>query len=254
MLARHPTGPGAAALKYDLLTVLGLIGLGGSSTTTRSMLRLIALITARYNWRTGEMAVGRREIARLWNVDERTVKREMARLRGAGLVVQRRPGTRGRVAVYSVDFAAALAACDVTRVGPDFAARMLGEGMPAPQGEDAAEDGTDDGAEGRAGQGTATVIPFPSPAEQADPVPVAALSDWAQASRALRHLGPAAHKRWIEPLARAGCRDGRLMLEAPSRYHASYVERTYADAILRAVRSADASVRSVLIVGREGDG
>ncbi len=53
MIARRPASYGAAALKYDLLTMMG--------------------VTARYNWRNGEMTVGRREIARLWGVDERTV-------------------------------------------------------------------------------------------------------------------------------------------------------------------------------------
>ena len=34
--------------------------------------------------------------------------------------------------------------------------------------------------------------------------------------------------------------EGRLTLTAPSGYHASYVERTYGDAIRRAVLAADA--------------
>lgn len=238
MLARHPTGPGAAAQKYDLLTLLGVIGLTGSPTMTRSMLRLIALVTARYNWRTGEMAVGRREIARLWGVDERTVKREMARLRAAGLVVQRRPGVRGRVAVYGVDFAAALAACDCSRVGPDFVERMHGS-----HGGDAGE---------RAGgEETATVIPFPAPVDSGDNAAASGRSDWSRASRALSNLGAAAHGRWIAPLVPEGCADGRLVLQAPSSFHATYVERTYGDAILRAVRAADPAVRTVSIVGRD---
>lgn len=38
--------------------------------------------------------VGQREIARLWCVDERTVKREMARLRALGWVEVKQQGTR----------------------------------------------------------------------------------------------------------------------------------------------------------------
>ena len=239
MLAHRPSGPGAAALKYDLLTLLGVAGLGTSATATRSMLRLITLVTARYNWRTGELAVGRREIARLWGVDERTVKREMGRLKAAGLLVQRRPGVRGRVAVYGIDFAAALAACDCARVGPDFAARMAGLAGPVQ-------------AEGGAGEGTATVIPFPAqPLPATDPTPV---SEWAAARRTLRAIGPAPFARWIEPLTRAGCAEGRLVLVAPSSYHAAFVERTYGDLIADAVRRADPAVQRIVIGARAGEG
>jgi hypothetical protein len=228
MIARHPGGPNAAAAKYDLLTLLGVVGLASTPVLQRSMLRLITLVTARYNWRAGEMTVGRREIARLWGVDERTVKREMARLKALGFVVLKRPGVRGRVAAYAVDFDAALAACDCARVGPDFVARMTGA-------QDAPETGG-------AGEGaSATVIPFPQP----DPEPA---SEWAVAKRALKALGAAAHQRWIAPLTREGRDGARLTLRAPSAYHAAYVERTYGDAIAAAVAAADPALRTVRIV------
>ena len=44
------------------------------------MLRLIALITARYNWQRDELSVGQSEMARIWGVHDRTVKREVRRL------------------------------------------------------------------------------------------------------------------------------------------------------------------------------
>jgi hypothetical protein len=225
MIARHTGGPNAAAQKYDLLTMLGVIGLGSSGGLERSMLRLITLVTARYNWRSGEITVGRREIARLWGVDERTVKREMARLRGLGFVTLLRPGVRARVAAYGVDFDAIAAACDGARVGPDFAARI---------------------AAGRAGDGpparTADVIPFPQPEE------ASAAEPWPRACAALRTLGEAAHARWIAPLCRAEETEGRLLLRAPSAYHAAYVDRTYGDAIRRAVLAAEPSIQTVRIV------
>jgi hypothetical protein len=226
MIARHTGGPNAAVQKYDLLTMLGVIGLGAGGSLERSMLRLITLVTARYNWRSGEITVGRREIARLWGVDERTVKREMARLRGLGFVTLVRPGVRGRVAAYGVDFDAIAAACDGARVGPDFAARI--------------------GA-GRAGEGTgvarsADVIPFPQPED------TAAGGPWPRACAALRGLGEAAHARWIAPLCRAEEGEGRLLLRAPSAYHAAYVDRTYGDAIRRAVIAAEPSIQTVRIV------
>ena len=65
-------GPKAGSLKYDLLTALSVAGLHGSPTEQTSLMRLNALITARYNWRLEEVSVGQVELARLWSVNERT--------------------------------------------------------------------------------------------------------------------------------------------------------------------------------------
>ncbi|TBN50387.1 hypothetical protein EYF88_09045 [Paracoccus sediminis] len=54
--------------------------------------RLTALITTRYNGRNDDLAIGQRDIARLWCVDERTVKRDMARLRSLGWATVKRQG------------------------------------------------------------------------------------------------------------------------------------------------------------------
>jgi hypothetical protein len=225
MIAQQPGGPNAAAQKYDLLTMLGVVGLGNSAIQERSMLRLITLVTARYNWRSAEITVGRREIARLWGVDERTVKREMARLRGLGFVKLLRPGVRGRVATYGVDFEAIAAVCDCTRIGPDFVARIAANR-----------------AGGAAARVTsAEVIPFPHVDDHG-------ASAWTRARAALRDIGEAAHQRWIAPLVPAALEADRLVLRAPSAYHASYVERTYGDAIRRAVLGIDGDLRLVRIV------
>ncbi len=79
MLSPKLVGRDAAARKYDIITALGSYALAGSKHDHRIVLRFITLVTARYNWARNELAVGQREIARLWAVDERTVKREMAR-------------------------------------------------------------------------------------------------------------------------------------------------------------------------------
>ena len=92
-------GPKAGSLKYDLLTALSVAGLHGSPTEQTSLMRLNALITARYNWRLEEVSVGQVELARLWSINERTVKREMKRLIGMGILSCIRPGVRGRVGV-----------------------------------------------------------------------------------------------------------------------------------------------------------
>ena len=79
----RPVGRGAGARKYDILTALGAYALAQDKHMQRRVLRFLTLMTARYNWARNHLAVGQREIARLWAVDTRTVKREMAALRAS---------------------------------------------------------------------------------------------------------------------------------------------------------------------------
>lgn len=135
MLQKKPVGRNAAAMKYDIISALGAFALAQDRTRQRRILRLITLMTARYNWARDELAVGQREIARLWACDERTVKREMARLRADGWLVVRRQGARGRVSEYSLNRDQILLD---TRpiwpaIGPDFVLRLDGA---EPGGED----------------------------------------------------------------------------------------------------------------------
>ena len=94
------TGPGSGVHKYDILTAVAIAGLHGSTTQQVSALRLISLITARYNWQRNELSIGQAEMARLWGVNERTAKREVKRLLAMGLLDVKRAGVRGRVASY----------------------------------------------------------------------------------------------------------------------------------------------------------
>ena len=120
-------GPKAGGLKYDLLTALNVTGLHGTPTEQTSLMRLSALITARYNWRIEEVSIGHAELARLWGVNDRTVKREMKRLMAMGVLLCIRPGVRGRVGAYRLNYARIYAlsrplwAC----VGSDFEGRMI---------------------------------------------------------------------------------------------------------------------------------
>jgi len=98
-------GPKASALKYDLLTALTVTGLHGTPTEQTSCLRLTALITARYNWRLDEVCVGHEALAQMWAVNTRTVKREMKRLMDWGVLLCIRPGVRGRVGAYRLNYA-----------------------------------------------------------------------------------------------------------------------------------------------------
>ncbi|WP_458326581.1 DnaA N-terminal domain-containing protein [Roseobacter sp. A03A-229] len=120
------TGPEAGVLKYDLLTALSVTGLSGSPTLQTSFMRLIALVTARYNWRADEFCVGQRDMARMWSVNERTVKREIKRLVGAGVLICKRNGVRGRVGAYRLNYGeiARLSEPSWALVGPDFEQRM----------------------------------------------------------------------------------------------------------------------------------
>lgn len=129
MQVAKPVGRNAPAIKYDILSALTVHALSGDKHRQRSILRVIALITTRYNWRSNELSIGREEIARLWSVNERTVKREMAKLRTMGWITVKRPAARGRVAVYEFDLKQLI--IDTSEVwptiGPDFQARMTEE-------------------------------------------------------------------------------------------------------------------------------
>lgn len=105
MQPKHMTGPGSGVLKYDILTALAIAGLHGSTVQQVSMLRLIVLITARYNWLRNELSIGQADMAQIWGVDPRTAKREVKRLVTSGLLDVVRPGVRGRVASYRLNLA-----------------------------------------------------------------------------------------------------------------------------------------------------
>ncbi len=189
-------GSAGAAFKYDVLTALGAHACAGDKHQQRLTLRLIVLITARYDWRTDMLTTGQREMAALWSVDERTVKREMAKLRALGWLILKRPAARGRVACHALGIDAILAD---TRpawdgVGPDFVARLSGPAPEAPPDK---------------------VIPFPALDTQPGP--------WGQICTATAQTDPATHMAWIAPLRCDGVVDGRLILRAPSSFHATYV-------------------------------
>ena len=203
---RSAAGRGPAE-KYDLLTALLAMGQHQAGAVARLAPRLALLVTARFNWRTERLAVGLREIARLWNVTERTAKREMAALRAMGWIACARPAARGRVAEHSLNVGRILAASRSVwpAIGPDFAARMV-----APDGE-------------RAGQGgCATVLTFPAgttfaPSEEA-------ASPWTRASAMLREADPALHAAWFSKLTSVTSESGCVVLAAPSAFVAGYVE------------------------------
>jgi hypothetical protein len=211
-------GPGAGARKYDLLTALALSSLHGERIAPVLCLRLIALITARYDWARDMVAIGHEELARLWGVSRRTVIRDLARLTDIGLIEVAVPGRRGRVASYRLRHAAidAATAPEWPVAGAAMAARMeaAGQGNDAPLPDASAPRGPDNGA--------LAVLRTRLPA------PVLA--------------------RWIAPLDWIGVEDGVARWRAPSRFHATYVSRTHGDAMLAALRPTQPGLRRIEIV------
>lgn len=224
MLKKKPVGQNAATRKYDLISVLGAHGLAGGRSTQRLALRLICLITARYNWLSNELSVGQGEIAKLWSVDLRTVKREMAVLRARGWLVEKRGAARGRVTLYGLGIDQILADTrpDWGRIGSDLVARMDG---PLPPDIS-----------------TTNVVQF---------VPLAATPDdrtlWGRVRSVLHAEQPTVFAAWIAGLEMIAAEDGYIVLKAPTVFHASYVSTHQAAGILAAMRRFDPEVVSLRI-------
>lgn len=196
MQAKKAVGKGGATRKYDLLTILGVYALSQDRRLQRQTLRLICLITARYNWQKDHLSTGQIEISRLWSVDPRTVKREMAAFRARGWLVEKRASARGRVTVYGLGISRIL---EDTReiwemVGPDLVERL----DDAPVAE-------------------RKVIPFPH-------APVPDGNDlWSRVARRLQARDASIYRAWfavLEPRI-----DGNILyLKAPSSFHATYLK------------------------------
>lgn len=230
-------------MKYDLLTALGAFALSADKHTQRRILRLITLITARYNWAQDEVTVGRTEMAQLWGVTERQVKRELGALKTMGFLKLKRAGARGRVSAYQLGMSTILesTAAAWTNVGPDFAERMEGH---AAGGQ---------GPQGAASDGQRSIIPFPgSPREtsqskkgQSD---AAGAEEWMRIRRALELENRAIFTAWFAPLQQKSFAGGRLMLRAPTPFHADYVSARLLEPLRRAALKAAPEVQQVEVI------
>ena len=199
MLMNKAVGRNGAERKYDLLTVLGSYALSQGKSLQRQTLRLICLITARYNWQNDELSVAQTDIARLWSVDPRTVKREMCSFRERGWLFEKRAAARGRVTLYGLGIPQIL---DDTRsawekVGPDLVARLV-PAEPAPE--------------------PGNIIPFPQVSLPASD------TVWGQIAQRLSLEHPAAYQAWFAGLDAQEGEEGVLILKSPSGFHARYVE------------------------------
>ena len=226
MQLARPVGREAASRKYDILSALMAFALSKDKHIQRQVLRIMALITTRYNWQRDELTMGQGEIARLWSVDDRTVKREMARLRAQGWLVLKRQGARGRVSVYGMDLNRML---EDTRpawplIGEDFIARLDPSQVPV-------------------GQGGTNVVPLRPVAS-----PVSDGTLWADAQAVLCEEDAASYSAWLHVLVQSGHEANCLTLAAPTRFHANYVGANLKDRVLGALRRIDPTVRDVRVV------
>lgn len=215
MLAGKAVGRKASTQKYDILTALGAFALAQDKGLQRLALRLMVLITARYNWRLNELSMGQREIARLWAVNERTVKREVAKLRNLGWLSVKTPAARGRVATYVIDFHRISAATQESwpSVGPDFVERMAGL-YPAKVVK------VNFGNE--AGQGA-------QPRALSEPK-----GQWGEMCALLRTQDESVFQNWFARLQFVGFTEGKLELVAESSFLARYIKTHHSQGLMSA--------------------
>lgn len=219
-------GPGASAIKYDILTALLATSARGDAVEARLALRLSLVITARFNWRLGTFAVGQRELARMWGVTERTAKREIAAMRARRWMRIDVPAARGRVATHRLDLSAIL---DSTRphwdaVGPDFAARMAG--VPEPEA-------------------STNVVPIRTGDTS---MPEVDEFGWHQAAMALRAQDPAVYEAWFSPLRPLEVDAGILTLLAPTQFVADYVRTHFKTRLIATVSAQNKGIREIALV------
>lgn len=213
-------GRDAAARKYDLLSAIMAHGLAGDQNCQRLILRLMSLITSRYNWTRNELVMGQREIAKLWCVDERTVKRDMARFRELGWVVIKRKGVRGRVSVLALDIERILLDTQHAwgNIGEDYIARMGGD-----------VDKT----------GLANVVPFRKIENTGDL--------WSKMCSQLQAEDASLFQAWFESLAFVEIENATVHLLAPSKFHANYIRTHFLGRLRMAARRSDHTLQDIVV-------
>lgn len=220
MAMRKPTGLGAAVRKYDLLTAMGTLALNSAKAEQRQLLRLMVLVTARYNWASDILSIGQAEIAKLWSVDERTVKRTMSVYRAKGWLWLKRPAARGRVSQYGLGIDQLFQDSQPlwAVIGSDFEARL------APAASET------------------NVLPFPVPAGT---VPPQGQGLWAKMQRQLVDEEPALYHAWLAGLEPHQEGAGRLVLASPRRFQLAYLRTHLTNRLLQTARRHDPSIESI---------
>jgi len=226
-------------MKYDVLTALQALGAHGASPENRLAVRLCFLITARYNWISGSFSVGVHELARMWNITERSAIRDMVEMRKRGWVTVSAPAARGRVARHRIEMTAVLKASMPywDAVGPDFTARMSG-GPAAVQPEGSAAD---------------NVVPL-----RPDQMPPDAFPEdgtgWRHAALRLMERDPNAYRNWFSHLTAPRVEGDVLFLRAPTPFLARYIDTHHHPQVLAAAVAANPAVRDVRFEKPPGNG
>lgn len=231
--ATRLTGAGAGAKKYDVLSALALAGLDNAALPSQRALRLIALITMRYNWAADVLSIGHTELERIWSVSKRTVIREMDALRSLGLLVVLRRGRKGKVTTYRLDISAVrrLAADELVNDATGIDSRLSAtHEVTAVDGETCSS----------IHKHTETV-----PDKTSDnPL-------WETILKRLPDTVSSAQKaRWLAPL-RIRKISETLEVEVGSAFRAEYVSRTFGDQLQSAARSL--GIKRVALVGAPSD-
>ncbi|MGB0661382.1 MAG: hypothetical protein ACPGNV_14560 [Mangrovicoccus sp.] len=218
-------------MKYDILTNLALIGLRCDDHMRLLALRLNVMITARYDWVKDLVSIGHSQLALLWNVSTRTVKRDMAALVEAGLLAVVRRGRRGQVGAYRLNRARVmeLAREDWHRVGPDFLDRMATQMSPVRQ------------------------APMVDPAAQEAP-PTPPSNGFDQAVKdVLRAREPQSYEAWFARLRFGEPQGGQVSVTAPSAFQARYLAEKFDLVLRQAVVSVAQAPLRLEISGASGE-
>ena len=238
-------GPRASVVKYDIVAAINGAGLAKASLSKDLAQRLTLLIVSRYNWLTNEISAGHMQLAMLWSVDLRRVKRVLAELRDIGVLAVKRAGRKGLVTVYSLDLSRIAA---ITRpywnlLGADIAAR-LDAAFPekvAPVSALEAPSAAREDVAGDIGQQSNVVGIAEVRRQRADPVRHALAQE----------ISPPAFERWIKPLVHER-RDDGVVFTAASSFVANYVERQFGHRIERAIRQLFPDIRRVMFIAAPG--
>jgi hypothetical protein len=178
------------------------------------------------------------QLALLWSVDLRRVKRIITELREIGILAVKRAGRKGLVTVYSLDLARI---AEITRpfwhvLGADIAAR-LDAVFPTERATVEATEEAQSTIELSAERGRiqSNIVKIEDARRQrVDPVRQAIA----------REMEPPAFDRWIRPLGHER-RNDSFVFTASSSFMASYVERQFGHKIERAIRQLFPEIRRV---------
>ena len=211
------TGTHVGSIKYDLLTALTVMALHGPPTLQTTVLRLTALVTARYNWKQDSFCVGQRDMARMWNVNERTVKREIRRMIEGGLIQCIRQGVRGRVGAYRLDYERiyGLSRDSWPAVGSDFESRM--------------------GAFSKPPTGNVVHLDFDAQKPGNHPRELPERGTWSSVLQRLSREDPANLRNWYAKLEFVSNKAGTVTLRASSRFVAQFVQAHLTRSLLSAL-------------------